>query len=128
MSAKISPAMLAVIELVMQAAASPRGLSVMDLDEDSVQVHKAITIQRRKGLLFVAKISHKKTRYFDTQARADACVAVTPKPKSHGWGVVIKAGPRFDHSAPLIFTPKTKYTIAPTPPRALRSNTYLEFA
>jgi hypothetical protein len=119
---------MSLTSMVLAAVARPGGMLVTDIPADPKLVHGVIQRQRRKGRVFIAKISHRKCRYFDTQARADACVAVTPKPKSHGWGVVIKAGPRFDHSAPLIFTPKTKYTIAPTPPRALKSNTYLEFA
>jgi hypothetical protein len=74
------------------------------------------------GIAFKAQVGHKTVRWFDTQERADAHVARTPKPPK--WGVTITGRPKFDPNAPMVITEHTKYTFAPPPVRSLRTNTH----
>jgi len=75
-----------------------------------------------------AKVSPRRVRYFATAAMAKKFVdqhAVAPAPRA-AVGTRMKA--RWSADEPAIITPRTRITIAPTPPRGVyRTNTYLQF-
>ncbi len=115
---------MSVIAMVIEAAKRPGGMRLSDIDAHPGTVGSAITRAINKGLVFRATISHRVVRYYGTKAEADHCVATTAKPKASGWGVVIHARPRFDHDAPMVITPNTKFTYAPIPVQPTHTNTY----
>jgi hypothetical protein len=81
------------------------------------KMHKA-------GQLFRQVNAYRDVRYFTTP-EAVASYVKPVKQKPNAPSVTIKAGPKFDHDAPMIFTANTKYTIAPPPPeRVYRTNTH----
>jgi hypothetical protein len=108
---------------VQDALKRPNGVGRSDdFGARQNSVGSAIARLKLQGKAHIAKVGHKTVRWFDTPERAAAYVFNTPKPPK--WGVTISGRPKFDPDAPMVITPKTKYTVAPPPPRALYSNTH----
>lgn len=110
-------------ERVRLALRGPQGVGRRDFaDIAHNSIGSALTRLQAKGEAFPAKVGHKTVRWFETKERADAYVAITPKPPK--WGVTIHRRPKFDPDAPMVTTDKTIYTFAPKPVRCLRTNTF----
>jgi hypothetical protein len=129
------------VRAILEAASRPNGVSAAEMNEAGRTFINTVGMLMKRGQVFSAK-RYGMSRYFTDKEAAQACekrlrAEHPPKAWKRGvygssqgfdgksvWGVRVHA-PKFDHDAPLIFTPETKYTICPSPPeRVLYSNTY----
>lgn len=121
--------------LLAKLADRPNGVSSGEVAEalevPSSTVWGAVSSMQRGGKLHPATISHRRVRYFGTaEAAADFLrrlgAAGRRTSTSSAPTVVVKRGPGPAYlPGEPVETPSTKYTIAPPPKAALRSNTFL---
>jgi hypothetical protein len=115
-----------VATLVLESAAKPDGFHSSQVPElDNKFVGNVCQRLMRKGLVIGVDIRHKHVRYFTDQVMADA-YRRKHRPGSVTIGVRIHSRSKvgWGPDDPMHCTAKTKYTIAPAPPRCLRTNTY----
>jgi len=111
--------------LILEAAKRPRGFDTATFTGYSVaEVSRQACQLQKKGLLFVAKLSHRSVRYFDSQEMANACQSAEarkplPKPKVH-------ARAPWDPNAPMVITAKTIYTYGKSPIDPTKTGTFSE--
>jgi hypothetical protein len=108
----------------LELGARPQGVGANEMEMEGGKAATFLCKQVKKGKLFRCS-KGLRVRYFTTQAGADAYAEVLPS-------VSLPKGPKAKNARagwgpndPPIFTPQTKYTIAPPPPaQVFRTNTY----
>ena len=111
--------------VVLELAARPEGFHSSHVEVDSTLVSNVCQRLVRKKLVIGVDIRHKHVRYFTDPVMAEA-YRRKHRPGSVTIGVRIHSKSRvgWGPDDPMHITEKTKYTIAPPPPRCLRTNTY----
>jgi hypothetical protein len=111
-------------DAILLLAARPQGMTRLEVPGLSAKAGgNRLARMCKAGELYRHVLTYRDIRYFATAEAAERYVA-PPKVKPNAPPVTIKAGPKFDPDAPMIFTSKTKYTFAPTPVRCLKTNTH----
>jgi len=109
-------------------AARPEGVSAVEMGGRPAAALSCFSVLRKRGMLFRGALGVKTVRYFTTQSAADRYVAANlaaHKAKQHRPTLSIKARPGWERDAPMVITPRTKYTYAPPPPAVVyRTNTH----
>ena len=121
-----------VTEQIMKAAAQPTGFRACELPRhDSANINRQLDKLVAAKQLIKANLSYRHVRYFVYEADAKSMLAkFAPKP-TKSYGVVMIKGrsrtglPEWVNAEPYFDPQKPpKITIAPTPPRCWRTNTY----
>lgn len=118
--------------LILELSTRPTGTTAREVaDAAHIERNTADSIARkmaRQGELASAANGPREVRYFASQALADAYAArlrtVTATPAASTVRMPPRFGPAHLPGEPLI-TERTKFTLAPPPRQAYRSNTYL---
>ena len=111
---------------VLSLAEATNGMSTSDVSGHTVdQVGKAIALQVKRGMLFMAKTGHRSCRYFTDAGRANAYESNHKKMGLHrGTGSGARKAP-WPADTRAIETATTKYTYGKSPSeRVLRTNTH----
>lgn len=117
-------------------AAREQGVTIAEvraLDESlsPKQVHSVLAYLRQRGHLFAATITHKRKTLHTTpeaaRAREAATVRIRERSRHNSAGRIAANNAPWPADAPMVITPQTRHTIAPTPPRALKTNTHSQF-
>jgi hypothetical protein len=109
--------------VILDIAAKPDGFHSSHVEVDSKLVSNVCQRLVRKGLVIGVDIRHKHVRYFTDPVMAEN-YRLKHRPGSGTVRIAGRSRVGWGPDDPMHITAKTKYTVAPPPPRCWKTNTH----